>query len=460
MENKKYFLFLALAILFGCFLAFPHNAKAAPEITVYNIITNDTTPDIKGTITGVTGVAGVSVTISEIGTYSLDSVTDGDWSITFASALESGYYYTAEVTATDEAGEDSASAFVYVDEECPYEFYYTSVGDEAAFSSVTFSEEYSYDSEDGNFSLLFPAGTAVTKTGGGTFDIAEWYAETAEPNNERIILKLRFGVPDIDLTFSENVTVTFHVGTEYNGETLNIFSRGDGDNDEGWESLETSCTVSGGSCSFNISHASYFAITQYTSIAETEEGENDDDDDDEDDDSQKAKITSWKAYQYENNNGVSCPDKLVLEIKGNHFNKDAEVKIGSKKAYSVDKKSGKKIVAKFCMSDLLKVNTGKRRTISVTNPDADKEKAAKKINLNNISYKKFIANDFNLQTTEGTENIQKALISLGFLDKQYITGFYGPLTEKAILEFQRQSGISQTGYVGPLTKAKLEKELE
>ncbi|MBU2028841.1 peptidoglycan-binding protein [Patescibacteria group bacterium] len=68
--------------------------------------------------------------------------------------------------------------------------------------------------------------------------------------------------------------------------------------------------------------------------------------------------------------------------------------------------------------------------------------------------------DFNPQTIEGVRNIQKTLILLGFLDQQYITGFYGPLTTSAVMEFQKQNGISQTGYVGPLTKAKLEEKLK
>lgn len=451
-KSKLNIVFLALIFFFIGFILFPCKAEAAPEITVYNVITNDTTPDIKGTISGVTGSAEVSVTINAI-EYSLDSVTDGDWSITFASALDSGYYYTAEITATDGAGEDSASAFVYVDEDYPYEFYYTSEGEEAEFSSVTFSEEYSYDSDDGNFSLLFPAGTVVKTTEeGGTFDPSEWYAEIVDSNNERIILKLRFGIPDNDLTFSvHDVTITFHVGAGYNGQSLNIFSRSDG-GDDGWEPMEeVSCDVSGGSCSFSISHASYFAVTEYTSIAETEEGENDDE-------PEKAHIDSWKASQYEKPD-TQCVQRLKLTIKGKHFDKDAKVRIGNKKAYSVERKSSKKITAKFCMDDLMKVKTSKKRTVSVTNPDADKEKADKKINLNDIGYN-FSEEDIDPQTTEGIKNIQKALISLGFLDKQYITGFYGPLTTSAVIEFQGQNGIPQTGYVGPLTKAKLEEKLK
>ncbi len=452
---KKYKFNIVFSILtfsfIGFIIIFPCKAEAAPEVTVYNIITNDTTPDIKGTISGVTGSAEVSVVIVEPIEYSLDSVTDGDWSITITDAFDSGYYYTAEVTATDGTGEDTASAFIYVDEDFPYEFYYTSEGEEAEFSSITYSEEFSYDSPDGYFSLLFPAGTVVTKTGGGTFDIAEWYAEIVDSNNERVILKLRFGVPDIDLTFSNNVTITFNVGTEYNGQTLNIFSRSDG-GDDGWEPMGVDCNVVGGSCSFDTDHASYFAVTEYNSIAETEEGENDD----EDDETEKAHIDSWKAYQYEDAN-KSCSSRLKLIIKGKHFDKDAEVKIGNHKASSVDKKSSKEIVAKFCMDKLLKNETGKKKIIKVTNPDADTEEADKKINLANVGYYMSVE-DFNTQTTEGIRNIQTALVQLGFLDPQYITGIYGPITTEAVRKFQEQNSLPTTGFVGPLTKAKLQEK--
>ncbi|MCX6765943.1 MAG: peptidoglycan-binding protein [Candidatus Moranbacteria bacterium] len=455
---KKISSLFILLFLLSCFLVFSADkAKAAPSVSAYHMVTNDPTPLIKGTISGVISSAEISVTINGIDgiEYSLDSVNNGDWSITFASALDPGYYYTAEITATEE-GEDSTFAYIYVDEDYPFEFYYTSEGEDFEFSSVTFSEEYSYDSEDGDFSLLFPSGTVVTTTEeGGTFDLTEWYAEIVDPNNERIILKLRFGIPDNDLTFSShNVTITFHVGAEYNDQILNIFSRNDGDNDEGWDPMEIDCTVIGGSCSFDVSHASYFAISQYTSIAETEEEENDDEDENE-----KASISSWKAYKYEDQTSKLCKDKLKLEIKGKHFDGDAEVKIGNHEAFSVDKKSSKKIVAKFCMNKLLDNQASRKRTVSVTNPHTDKEKADKKINLNNIGYN-MSAEDFNPQTVEGIKNIQKALISLSFLDKQYITGFYGPLTTNAVMEFQKQNGISQTGYVGPLTKAKLEEKIK
>ena len=39
--------------------------------------------------------------------------------------------------------------------------------------------------------------------------------------------------------------------------------------------------------------------------------------------------------------------------------------------------------------------------------------------------------------------------------EQFVTGYFGPLTLKAVKRFQAKYGIIQTGYVGPLTRAKL-----
>ncbi|MDD3487420.1 MAG: peptidoglycan-binding domain-containing protein [Candidatus Moranbacteria bacterium] len=175
---------------------------------------------------------------------------------------------------------------------------------------------------------------------------------------------------------------------------------------------------------------------------------------------QKARIESWKDYQYENNNGISCPQRLVLEIKGKHFTRNAEVKIGGQEASSVEKKSSKKIIAKFCLDDLLDVKSRLKRKIHVINPDAEDETADKKINLANIGHGGFSAKNFDPAASDGVLNIQRALISLGFLDGQCDTGFYGPLTTQAVKEFQQKYEIDQTGYVGPLTRAELEKRLE
>lgn len=443
-----------LLIMLFAFIGFSHKAKAEASISVYHLITSDTTPVIRGTV----GEAGASVSIVIIG-YVSETVTaldNGNWSyqLKAGEALPTEDYYAVGVATIIGGNLVDDSAWIYIEDEYPLDIYYN----EEETSLIIFPNEYTYTSEDDQFSIMFAAGTEITREGGETFgDEWTWYIEGVQPNNERIILKLRFGIPDINLSFSKDVTITFDVGEEYNGQILHIFSRSDG-GDDGWEPMDIDCTVENGSCSFVTDHASYFAITEYNSIAETEEGENDDEDDD-NDDSEKADIDSWKTYQYRNNNSVSCPDKLVLEIKGKHFDKDAKVKIGNIKAYSVDKKSSKKITAKFCMDDLLKVKTGKKRTVSVTNPDTDKEKADKKINLADIGYDMSV-DDFDSQTVEGVKNIQTALVQLGLLDSQYITGIYGPITTEAVRKFQADNGIPQTGFVVPLTKAKLQEKIK
>ena len=109
----------------------------------------------------------------------------------------------------------------------------------------------------------------------------------------------------------------------------------------------------------------------------------DEDDEEEEEEVEQAKVYSWKAYQYEKPNS-KCVQRLKLEIKGKRFDKDAEVKIGSKKASSVNRISKKKIVAKFCLNKLLNVKKDLIRKVSVTNPDAEKTNAKKKINLSDF----------------------------------------------------------------------------
>lgn len=52
--------------------------------------------------------------------------------------------------------------------------------------------------------------------------------------------------------------------------------------------------------------------------------------------------------------------------------------------------------------------------------------------------------------------LQTKLHSLGFLSVNP-TGYFGGLTKAAVIAFQAANGVPQTGYVGPLTRAKLNK---
>ena len=59
-------------------------------------------------------------------------------------------------------------------------------------------------------------------------------------------------------------------------------------------------------------------------------------------------------------------------------------------------------------------------------------------------------------TSRGTEvsELQKRLASLGYFSGA-VTGYYGPLTQAAVKKFQAANGLTQAGYVGPGTRAAL-----
>ncbi len=52
--------------------------------------------------------------------------------------------------------------------------------------------------------------------------------------------------------------------------------------------------------------------------------------------------------------------------------------------------------------------------------------------------------------------LQKVLATLGFF-KVAPTGYFGPITLNAVKAYQASKGIITTGFVGPLTRAALNK---
>ena len=61
-----------------------------------------------------------------------------------------------------------------------------------------------------------------------------------------------------------------------------------------------------------------------------------------------------------------------------------------------------------------------------------------------------------VRSDEVTE-LQKALIAEGLLKIDAPTGYFGALTRTAVIAFQKARGIANTGFVGPLTRAELNK---
>ncbi len=73
-----------------------------------------------------------------------------------------------------------------------------------------------------------------------------------------------------------------------------------------------------------------------------------------------------------------------------------------------------------------------------------------KVYVFNTDFGKGLRNDI-------VRNLQTILVYEGLLDPQYVTGYFGNITFEAVKKFQAKYGIPQTGFVGPLTRAQLNK---
>ena len=305
---------------------------------------------------------------------------------------------------------------------------------------VIFNTQYTIT--NGDVKIVFPAGTEMTKTDGGNFDLSNMTAEdiaTALKNTNSVNIAgaITIGIPNLKLSFSKDITVTIPVDSSYEGKTLNIWFQNA--NETIWNPGPI-CTVQNSLCIFQANHATTYSAGDQpvgAVIIDTPE---------------QAEINDWSAYLFQDSS--KCATKLKLNLEGKHFSNNTEIKIGNTKAAAIDKKSSQKIKATFCLEKLLNVKTDLTRKITATNPNTDSSKAKDKIDLQ-IVFAKFSETDFDTLTQIGITNVQQALIKLKLLNANEITGSYDQATSAAITNFQTQNQIPATGLVGPLTKIKL-----
>jgi hypothetical protein len=118
-------------------------------------------------------------------------------------------------------------------------------------------------------SVTFPAGTVVTRADDARFAFYQMAAQeftidasvpatglAGEP-----LAGLRIGIPGLNLSFSQPVTIAITVGSEYDGYTLDIKSLTEGG--VAWAN-ETSAPVADGVCRFTVNHATRFVASVTT----------------------------------------------------------------------------------------------------------------------------------------------------------------------------------------------------
>ena len=117
-----------------------------------------------------------------------------------------------------------------------------------------------YTIQSGSFEYVIPFGTTITPTEGATMNITNLtvsdISEIVNQENFNSKGAIKIGIENQGLTFSQPVTVTLDVSSEYNRKTLKVYYRL---NDEEEWIYETNCDVSDSKCTFTTNHA-----TEYT----------------------------------------------------------------------------------------------------------------------------------------------------------------------------------------------------
>ncbi len=131
----------------------------------------------------------------------------------------------------------------------------------AAAQQVTIRKDWILTGADST--VTFPAGTVVTRSEGGSFAfyrmVAQPFELTADVPTDQLlgdpVATLRFGIPGLDLSFSQPVSVCMRVGGQYDGYLVRIQSLTEGG--DAWAD-ETEALVGGGVAQFTVNHATRF----------------------------------------------------------------------------------------------------------------------------------------------------------------------------------------------------------
>ena len=127
-------------------------------------------------------------------------------------------------------------------------------------------------------------------------------------------------------------------------------------------------------------HTITFDAAHFTTFKAQEKGSgSNDEDQQQEEEAERAKIHSVTAQRILTFGGK---ERIMLTIKGDDFDDDADVKLGSRKAYKVKYKSDEKLIAYFRPNDLK--NVSDPAYVKVINEDAESKKFKKKIHWRDL----------------------------------------------------------------------------
>lgn len=364
-------------------------------------------------------------TISGASAVPTDSSVDITWNTDEASTSQVSYGLTSSLgssTAKDSSLVGSHSVNIGSLHACA-RYFVRLVSDDAASNTAT-SSIFTFSTLGCDTSAIEDGGEEAVPTSGGTVSIntakgtasltipGDFYASggtpkeatfqintldtdsvSSEPSGTNLVGDNLFDLlavseDDVPITaFDKDITFVVHYGSDvqdsFEEGTLDVYRY------SGGEWIKQNCTLDTTAHTLTclLSHFSSYGVFG----SETGNGVTGDDEDTSNDNNaeelKKADINSWSAFLY--NVLVlssSCPERVRLVITGHDFAKHPQVRIGGKKALWVERKSSRKIVAGFCLADLLKVKVGNKRSVKVVNPGTKAEEADKKIDLEQLDF--------------------------------------------------------------------------
>jgi parallel beta-helix repeat protein len=137
--------------------------------------------------------------------------------------------------------------------------------------SVTFLSTATITVTDGGgeSTVTIPEGVVITRADGENLDTTQLTSSSVDSASlaglgTGVVTEgaLQWGIENIGLEFDPAITINIFVGTDLNGQTLDIVRSTSGS--DGWTNdgiSPTSCVVSDGLCTFETTRASYFAAT-------------------------------------------------------------------------------------------------------------------------------------------------------------------------------------------------------
>jgi FG-GAP repeat protein len=126
-------------------------------------------------------------------------------------------------------------------------------------TQTTTNEQITFQSPTTN--AIFPTSTVITEASAGLFNFQNFITQntlTSEKvEHPNAIGAVRLGIPNENLSFSNDITIEMNVSEAYNDMELEVLSQLEGSTT--WNT-HTTCTITNGICSFTTNHATTYIV--------------------------------------------------------------------------------------------------------------------------------------------------------------------------------------------------------